>query len=384
MRDADQVIAGALRDIAAEARLPGPVADAAWRAGRRRRLAALAASAASIAAVIALALAVVLPLTAAPGPASPPAPSPLVSLTLSPAAPTDTGVLAAAARLLGQRAAHLHLPDTQAQVSGPNVVLTGPAADEAQLKALTMAGVLNFRQVLLYQPYGGTAPTAARAPTYGDVRLVNRHTLGLFRKLICKPGESDSVWKAQVGYTQSADWDNPYAQTISCDDSGGKYALDVAKVLGEEATNATAELSTTSNQWEVILTLDNAGTSAFGALTTAQYNQYYPGAQAGNEDDVVLDQIAIVLDGNVVSAPETDAAITAGSAQITGNFTQAQAEELAAELQSAALPVDFRVSASSTSAPPASSQAAAGQPTRSPGQPNNRHGRPATKSSSRH
>ena len=32
MRDADQLIAGALRDIAAEAGLPGPVADAAWRA----------------------------------------------------------------------------------------------------------------------------------------------------------------------------------------------------------------------------------------------------------------------------------------------------------------------------------------------------------------
>lgn len=67
MRDADQLIAGALRDIAAEAGLPGPVADAAWRAGRRRRLAALAAS---IAAAITLALAVVLPLTTAPGPAT--------------------------------------------------------------------------------------------------------------------------------------------------------------------------------------------------------------------------------------------------------------------------------------------------------------------------
>ena len=69
MRDADQLIAGALRDIAAEAGLPGPVADAAWRAGRRRRLAVLAASAASVAGAIVLALAVVLPLTAARGPA---------------------------------------------------------------------------------------------------------------------------------------------------------------------------------------------------------------------------------------------------------------------------------------------------------------------------
>jgi hypothetical protein len=70
VRDADQLIAGALRDIAAEAGLPGQVADAAWRAGRRRRLAALAASAASVAAAITLALVVVLSLTTAPGPAA--------------------------------------------------------------------------------------------------------------------------------------------------------------------------------------------------------------------------------------------------------------------------------------------------------------------------
>ncbi len=88
MRDADQLIAGALRDIAAEAGLPGPVADAAWRAGRRRRLATLAASAASMAGAIALALTVVLPLAAAPGPASPPGPpTRLVSGTLIHQAP---------------------------------------------------------------------------------------------------------------------------------------------------------------------------------------------------------------------------------------------------------------------------------------------------------
>jgi hypothetical protein len=75
----------------------------------------LAASAASIAGVIALALVVVLPLTAAPGPASPPERgSPLVSITLSPATPARPDVLAAAARLLRQRAAHLRLPGTAA------------------------------------------------------------------------------------------------------------------------------------------------------------------------------------------------------------------------------------------------------------------------------
>ena len=352
MRDADQLIAGALRDIAAEAGPPGLVAEAAWRAGRRRRLATLAASAASVAGAIVLALAVVVPLTAAPGPASRPGPpGRAVSITLSPVTPASTGVLAAAARLLGQRAAYLHLPDTQARVFGPDVVLTGPAADQAQLKALAMTGVLNFRQVLLYQPYRSTA-------TYGDVRLVNQDTLALFRKLACTP-DNTSTWKDQVGYTTADDYDNPGTQIVACDRSGNKYALDVAKVQGTQISDATAELSTTSNQWEVTLRLNNAGASAFGALTLHQYNTYYRAAQAGNQDDYWLDTIAVVLDGNVVTAPETAGPIPGGNPQITGNFTQAQAQELAAELRSGALPTDFRVSAVSTLAPSASSKAAA-------------------------
>jgi preprotein translocase subunit SecD len=347
------LITSALRDIAAEAGLPGPVADAAWRAGRRRRLAMIGASAASIAGVIALALTVVLPLTAAPGPASPSgSPTRLVSITLSPAASARTDVLAAAAQLLRRRAALLHLPYTQAQVSGPNVVLTGPAADETQLKTLAMAGVLNFRQVLFYQPYRSTA-------MYGDVSLLNQNTLALFRKLVCTP-DNTSTWKDQVGYGSAEDYDNPYTQIVSCDSSGNKYALDVAKVPGTQISRAVAAPSTTAHQWAVMLTLKSAGAAAFTNLTTDLATRYDPGAQAGNQDDRWLASIAVVLDGNVITAPETAGPIPGGVAQITGNFTRAQAQELAAQLQSGALPVDFRVSAVSTHAPSASSRAAAG------------------------
>ena len=65
-------------------------------------------------------------------------------------------------------------------------MLTGSAANVTQLKTLAVAGVLNFRQVLLYQPYRGT--------TYGDVRLVNQNTLALFHKLVCTP-DNTSTWK---------------------------------------------------------------------------------------------------------------------------------------------------------------------------------------------
>jgi preprotein translocase subunit SecD len=313
----------------------------------------LAASAASVAGAVALALAVVLPLTAAPGPGSAPArPGALVSITLSPATSASTDVLARAAQLLRQRAVHLHLPDTRAQVLGPDVVLTGPAADQAQLKAIAIAGVLNFRQVLLYQPYSGTATT------YGNVSLVNQHTLALFRKLACTPGNT-STWKGQVGYATAGDYDNPDTQIVSCDSSGNKYALDVAKVPGTQIGNAAAGPSATTSQWAVTLRLKSAGAAAFAALTSQQYAKYYA-AGGGNPATSAywLDTIAVVLDGNVIAAPETAGPIPGGIAQIVGNFTRTQAEELAADLQSGALPVGFRISAISTLTPSASSQAA--------------------------
>jgi hypothetical protein len=83
----EEMIADALRDIAAQAGTAGSMADAAWRAGRRRRLAALTASAVAAAAVL-VAAAVLLPLAAhgpARGqlpstPASGPAPEVLITL----------------------------------------------------------------------------------------------------------------------------------------------------------------------------------------------------------------------------------------------------------------------------------------------------------------
>ena len=57
----------------------------------------------------------------------------------------------------------------------------------------------------------------------------------------------------------------------------------------------------------------------------------------------VKNQFAIVLDGRVISAPTTRAAITDGKPQITGSFTQATSKTLADQLKFGALPIGFKV-----------------------------------------
>jgi preprotein translocase subunit SecD len=187
------------------------------------------------------------------------------------------------------------------------------------------------------------SPSAtAAAPTYfGDPSLVNKQTLALFNKVKCTPGDT-TQWKKDAGYTKPQDYDAINAQIVSCDSNGDKYALDVAKIPGTQIATATAQLSTTSNQWQVLVTLKGAGTAAFTNLTSEQATKYYPSAST-NEDDFWLDTIAVVLDGNVTTAPETNGAIPGGTFQITGNFTQAQATQLANVLTYGSLPLNFEI-----------------------------------------
>jgi hypothetical protein len=276
---------------------------------------------------------------------SAPAVQSFVSITLSPVVPASAHDLAAAAQLIGERAARSGLRHARAAVSGRNVVLTGLAADENALEGLAGMGVLRIRHVLLQQPPGGG--------THGDAGLVQPGVLRLFRKLVCNPGESDAAWQREVGYTTSAAWDDPTAQVLSCS-SGTKYVLGVAAVLGQEVTGAVASPGQPPGQWVVALTVNSAGASAFGALTTHLYNTYYSGITTGNQNDMVLDQAAVVLDGTVVSAPLIAGPIAGGHLEISGNFTRAAVGELAAELQGGPLPVAFRIAGTSTFNQPAS------------------------------
>jgi preprotein translocase subunit SecD len=192
--------------------------------------------------------------------------------------------------------------------------------------------------------------TAASSTAFGNASAVNAATMKLFNKLVCTPSSDPTQvnpsWKATVGYTEAGDqWDNPTSQTVSCDSSGTKYVLGQTVFEGTQLTGVAAALQSNNTQWAVNLTLNSEATAAFGKLTTNQFNNYYPGYQQGNQDDAVLNQTAIVLDGSVQSAPETNGALTSGQFTITGpqptGFTEAQATQLTNILKYGQLPVNF-------------------------------------------
>ena len=192
-----------------------------------------------------------------------------------------------------------------------------------------------------------SASSSAAPAVTGDASKVNKATLALFNKVNC----ADKNWQ-QVAYGgDSAKWDDTSAQIVSCDSSGVKYVLAASPVTGEELTSASAALDSSTSQWIVQFSLNGKGTKAFGTLTTQMLNTY---SNDGTPTSV-LDQFAIVLDGQVVEAPEINQAITGGQGQISGPttnpFTQNQATKLANVLKYGALPLTFHTQDVSTTSP---------------------------------
>ncbi len=96
---------------------------------------------------------------------------------------------------------------------------------------------------------------------------------------------------------------------------------------GENLVDAQPRLDNQSNQPTVSFTLDRLGSQKFGRSTT----------------DNVGKRIAIVLDGNVISAPSIREPITAGNGSISGNFSFQEATDLALLLRSGALPTPLNI-----------------------------------------
>jgi preprotein translocase subunit SecD len=125
---------------------------------------------------------------------------------------------------------------------------------------------------------------------------------------------------------------------ITCDDTRTqKFILGPVEVRGANIADANHGLSVnsqgvTTGQWAVNMEFDSEGAKQFAEVTRRLITL-----------EGVRNQFAIVLDGQVITAPTTNSAITDGKAEISGNFTQESAKTLADQLKFGALPIGFEV-----------------------------------------
>ncbi len=132
--------------------------------------------------------------------------------------------------------------------------------------------------------------------------------------------------------------DDPKKPLVSCewDPETGvaqKYLLSASMIEGNQLDSASAQIPQQGVGYVVSIDFDGDGTDAFTKISEALV------CPSGTVPP--CRQFAVVLDGQVLSAPTMNALITNGQAQIEGNFTQASAKSLATSLKYGALPVSF-------------------------------------------
>ncbi len=96
---------------------------------------------------------------------------------------------------------------------------------------------------------------------------------------------------------------------------------------GDNLLDAQPRMNNQSNETVVSFTLDRVGAKRFGKATSSNIGK----------------QLAIVLDGKIISAPVIRDTIASGSGQISGGFTFQSATDLALLLRSGALPAPLNI-----------------------------------------
>lgn len=199
------------------------------------------------------------------------------------------------------------------------------------------------------QPGDAASPEATEAPAQGADAGAGFADTGSVPRF---DPQTDTAWQADAALMQrfaELDCTDPANRTggdsggadsllVSCaQDGSAKYILGPVELAGSHITDATFgyEVSPSgqqTNRLAVTMDFDEQGKQTFGEITTAITGLQQP-----------YSQFAMVLDGLVLSAPVSNSPVTDGRAQITGSFTQDEAETLANQLKNGALPISFQV-----------------------------------------
>ena len=118
------------------------------------------------------------------------------------------------------------------------------------------------------------------------------------------------------------------AEKLEYENSSEKVLVSKRIILsGDNLLDAQPRMNNETNETVVSFTLDRVGAKRFGKATSTGLGK----------------QLAIVLDGKIISAPVIRDTIASGSGQISGGFTFKSATDLALLLRSGALPAPLNI-----------------------------------------
>lgn len=264
-------------------------------------------------------------------------------VTLIPKGQPSEQDLQLAQGIIRDRVDGLGVAGTTVVIEGSNIVLTVPGEDSSQARDLGTTSQLTIRPVLQVQPVNPDDLEPVPAAK-GDREAVAQEVAEAQE---ARQGDPQQLAEALATFRCPerdvlAGFDDPSQALIACGE-GAKYVLGpVPLLIGEDEDGRRLDgqqivkdsVSSGFNQQaaknEVSFRF-NAGPGEQGSATWSRLTQ-----------ENLQQQIAILLDGAVISAPVVQGVTPVGSAtSITGEFTPDEASTLAGNLQYGALPISF-------------------------------------------
>jgi len=266
-------------------------------------------------------------------------------MVLSPETSTGEDVtseqMGQAVEIIRQRVDGTGVSEAEINTQGDNnVVVSMPGSPDEQTRELIQASAnMEFRSVITQGPFTAVPeeeridvseiPEPDATPEHGsDPNWITPELFDEFQRHDCTAEDA-----GQVRDNLPTD-----EAIVACDfDMGAKYILGPVEISGDQIDSADHGMAATptgvsANQWVVNIVFEDEGAEAFREVT-----QRLTGMSAPQN------QFAILLDGQIVSAPASQAVITDGRAQISGNFDEQRAAQLAEQLEYGALPISFEV-----------------------------------------
>lgn len=238
------------------------------------------------------------------------------------------------------------------------VYLDIPSGSRIDLRAIKINYNQSFKLKLGLDLQGGThlvyegdlkdIPAVSQSDAMNSVRDVIERRVNSFgvsepvvqvsgssRLIVDLPGIKDINQAIDlIGQTPFLEFreENPNPPTVTPDASGqvnltADQAFNVTGLTGKQLKRATLIFDQNTGEPQVSLQFDAEGTKLFSDITTRNVGK----------------RLAIFLDGQVLSAPTVNTAITNGEAVITGQFTVQEARDLVTRLNSGALPVPIKL-----------------------------------------
>jgi len=242
-------------------------------------------------------------------------------------------------------------PSTQPSPQGRPAPVAGPAAEQQQAPVVGPAAE--------QQPAPTSTPAAAQpaptstAPTSSEAPPTTSTSLQPVPALPADPKVAEEIRQAKET-RQSTDQnvqlqalatldcskpdplvgnDDPNLPLVTCAQDGTeRYILEPSFLDGERIDNAVSGANPKGPGYVINLSFDSDGSKTWADFTSANVGQ----------------RAAFTLDSKVVSAPNINEAILGGNTEISGQFTQKSAADLANILKYGSLPLSFESSESET------------------------------------